>query len=923
MRIDAALGRDDEPDAAAGAGYRRETGARALAVMSPGSAPTTAEPGNAPATNREPRDAQATNGAHLLSLNGAATRARPETPAEVGTSPAGLYGKPVPIPHARVIAGRIAGCASLVAGGQYLVWRLLSTVPGSGIAGVAFWIVEAINFVALALTVPLIWRTPGRPVAPGPPAHSLDVFVTVCGEPAAMVEETLRAALAIAYPHRTYVLNDGRIAGRADWREIERLAARLGVTCFTRATGPRGKAANLNHALARTSGELIATIDADHLAVPDFAHQTLGYFSDPRLAFLTTPQQYSAGDDQTLQNRELFFYRVIQPAKDAANSAFSCGNGIVYRRVALASIGGFSEWNTVEDVHTSYQLHANGWRSAYHNHAVTTGTAPPTFAELARQRLRWAADSVRLLLWDNPLAKRGLTPAQRAHYLHTTSFYLIAATQLVFVASPALYLLAGVSIMRVSSVQPLLWHSLVYYVTIALFFSCYCGPRETLRVVRQQLVLSPVYLLAVLRGLMFKPVPGSVTEKIKPPSVSWAVLCAGLLLIASLAALGSAVVDPGPGRGIAAAWAAWFAFALAGPAAAIGHSRRLRGSLRGIIYAGVLLGVLSVAVPALHRSLGRVLSNPTVRVREALLPPTHGVYLGVFNPAILSSQARIETWERRHSARVAIVNSYQQWLSGDTAFHPERASAVAAAGGVLMITWEPWAKPRNSVHSTDQPRVRLKLIAAGRFDGYIEQWARAAAAYRGPLLIRFMQEMNGTWYPWAYGENGNTARDFVAAWRHVHDIFQAAGATNVRWVWAINTFTGIHQGLPIERFYPGRRYVDWVSMTGFNWGAPQSSRTVHDVFGRTLRALTQLRKPIMISEVGTVAGWGNARAWIRSVLIDLPRRHPSVRAIVWFDDKYDHDDDFRLRGQAGTAFDAVVAGAPALRAAPMIRPVSS
>jgi hypothetical protein len=47
---------------------------------------------------------------------------------------------------------------------------------------------------------------------------------------------------------------------------------------------------------------------------------------------------FYATDDRALNNRELFFYRVIQPAKDAANSAFSCGNAVVYRRVALNSV---------------------------------------------------------------------------------------------------------------------------------------------------------------------------------------------------------------------------------------------------------------------------------------------------------------------------------------------------------------------------------------------------------------------------------------------------------------------------------------------------------------------------------------------------------------------------------------------------------
>ena len=42
-----------------------------------------------------------------------------------------------------------------------------------------------------------------------------------------MVEETLRAALAVSYPHRTYLLNAGRIAGKSNWQPVEELDARL------------------------------------------------------------------------------------------------------------------------------------------------------------------------------------------------------------------------------------------------------------------------------------------------------------------------------------------------------------------------------------------------------------------------------------------------------------------------------------------------------------------------------------------------------------------------------------------------------------------------------------------------------------------------------------------------------------------------
>ena len=96
---------------------------------------------------------------------------------------------------------------------------------------------------------------------------TLDVFIKVCGEQPYVVERTVRAALAIDYPHRTWLLNDGRMAGKSGWDEIDALAVRYNVPCFTRTAGARGKAGNLNYALTLTDCEFIATIDATEEAI--------------------------------------------------------------------------------------------------------------------------------------------------------------------------------------------------------------------------------------------------------------------------------------------------------------------------------------------------------------------------------------------------------------------------------------------------------------------------------------------------------------------------------------------------------------------------------------------------------------------------------------------------------------------------------
>lgn len=91
-----------------------------------------------------------------------------------------------------------------------------------------------------------------------------------------------------------------------------------------------------------------------------------------------------------------------------------------------------------------------------------------------------------------------------------------------------------------------------------------------------------------------------------------------------------------------------------------------------------------------------------------------------------------------------------------------------------MITWGSW----DYCCGTNQPKFSLKVIAGGRYDNYLNQWSKAAAAWGHPLFLRFDPEMNGAWEEWSELVNGNRPGDFVKMWRHVHDIFVKNGATN-------------------------------------------------------------------------------------------------------------------------------------------------
>src|SRR5712691_10381640 len=97
---------------------------------------------------------------------------------------------------------------------------------------------------------------------------------------------------------------------------------------------------------------------------------------------------------------------------------------------------------------------------------------------------------------------------------------------------------------------------------------------------------------------------------------------------------------------------------------------------------------------------------------------------------------------------------------------------VRGHGSIPMGSREPWGDRRGTVN---QPAYSLQNIINGNFDAYITIWARDSKAWGHPYFLRFAAEMNGNWFSFSEGVNGNTPGQFVKAWRHVHDLFTAQG----------------------------------------------------------------------------------------------------------------------------------------------------
>jgi hypothetical protein len=263
---------------------------------------------------------------------------------------------------------------------------------------------------------------------------------------------------------------------------------------------------------------------------------------------------------------------------------------------------------------------------------------------------------------------------------------------------------------------------------------------------------------------------------------------------------------------------------------------------------------------------------------------------GVENPPW--DTTAIDIFEEHAGKQMSILHWGQPWwYCGNVCryqmfdFQKPQYEVVRQRGYIPLVDWASFdfAAPE----LLDQPEFSLSTILAGNHDEYIHQWATQARDWGHPFFLRFNWEMNGWWFPWSEGVNGNQSGEFVLAWRHIHDIFAKVGAENVTWVWCPNVIGP--KTIPLETLYPGDEYVDWLCMDGYNTGTnpliPDRWRSFSEVFGETYSALLSLapEKPIMIAEVASTEAGGSKESWIRVALIDdLPTRFPRVKAIVWF-----------------------------------------
>jgi cellulose synthase (UDP-forming) len=201
--------------------------------------------------------------------------------------------------------------------------------------------------------------------------------------------------------------------------------------------------------------------------------------------------------------------------------------------------------SVTEDMATSMRLHANGWKSVFHNEILAEGLAPEGLEAALTQRLRWAQGTVQVMLKENPLLLRGLSWPQRLMYFSTMWSYLSGFATVVYILAPVLFLTAGV-LPVTSYAAPFFLRFLPFMVVNQLLFVIASRGLPTWRGQQYTMALFPVWIRACLSAaanvftgapLSFAVTPkaGTRTERVELGKVGWQLAAAVALVLAIIA----------------------------------------------------------------------------------------------------------------------------------------------------------------------------------------------------------------------------------------------------------------------------------------------------------------------------------------------------------------------------------------------------
>lgn len=757
---------------------------------------------------------------------------------------------------------------------------------------------------------------------------TVDVFTTACpGEPKGMIIRTLKAIQQMEYPHRTYLCDEGNDP------ELKVVCQRLGVTHITRREKVDAKAGNINNALRQSNGDICLILDPDHVPHPDFIDRVLPHFEKPEIGYVQVVQAYANRKESLVAygaaEQTYHFYGPMMMSMHQYGTAQAIGANCTFRRKALDSIGGHAA-GLAEDMHTAMRLHARGWKSVYVPEVLSKGLVPATLSSYYKQQLKWSRGTFELLFTTFFRLCRHFTWRQRIHYFTLPLFYLFGLITFIELLVPALALILVVFPWNINLLEFLVFFTPVFIVSLLI------------RQYSQRWLLEKhekgfhvmggilrtgtwwIYLLGFVYTIFRKKVPYIPTPKEDKPrnnlllSVPNILVClfsfgaifynrytygslafmhpynllmVGFVLV-NVFIIGTVVIM-GQERSLASIFRFFTNQAHEYPALKLAKRRYALTLQRSLTFVrssplfilATVFFLSGITYMIKNNSSYEIQAQKPVEVRNQE-PFFTGIYVPELEKRNMSKV--LHKLEKKLHVAFGLISFYQAWGPQSLEEFPEKSlQAVYAKGAIPMITLEPWTNlfpeffQDSSLHNNQKV---MKAIVEGKFDRYLNAYAGKMKELEKPVFLRFAHEPDNPQYPWSLS-GGNSPEEYVQAWRYVVRLFREEGAENVLWVW--NPWKNEN----MDAYYPGGDYVDWIGITGLNYGLAAGDKlwhsfaTLYEPYRYKIafaEDVSMMKKPVMIAEFGTTAYGGDQVGWINDALYDIRNRYPEIHSLVFF-----------------------------------------
>lgn len=361
----------------------------------------------------------------------------------------------------------------LLTGVTYLAWRACATVPRfhwtlPALLAWGFLLIEIPKQLNEFISYLFLTRRSDRSAEADEhdarlrrckAVPKVDVFIPTYNENQTILEKTIIGVTGLDYPNlRVWVLDDGK----RDW--LAAFCRKRGIRYLRRHKNQHAKAGNLNAALAASrdgAGDFVAVFDADFVPRHDFLYRTLGFFDDPKVGIVQTPQHFYNPDPiqhnllagKCITDEQRNFFDIVQPAKDAWDLAFCCGTSAVIRRSCLNRIGGVPTETVTEDALLTHYLMDEGYITRYLDEPLSLGLSPEGMREYLTQRNRWCTGTLQQLYSSKagPFGRNRLTFLQRLSLLNSIGAWLCKYPfVIVTLLAPNLYWFFGLTLIKTS-----------------------------------------------------------------------------------------------------------------------------------------------------------------------------------------------------------------------------------------------------------------------------------------------------------------------------------------------------------------------------------------------------------------------------------------------------------------------------------------